>query len=92
MSASKHEQMVLEWLKSQEKKDEKAIEESEKKVKEYNTKSMMQMSMKSILGCHVCLSIFHEVYRRTRARFLVHPLRVTVYSLDRQYHSGWSTF
>ena len=39
MSASKHEQMVLEWLKSQ-----------EKKVKEYNTKSMVQMSMKSILG------------------------------------------
>ena len=50
MSASKHEQMVLEWLKSQEKKDDKAIEESEKKVKEYNTKSMVQMSMESILG------------------------------------------
>ena len=50
MSASKHEQMVLEWLKSQEKKDDKVIEESEKKVKEYNTKSMVQMSMKSILG------------------------------------------
>ena len=49
-NASKYEQMVLEVLKAAEKKDEKAIEESEKKVKEYNTKVMMKMSMRSILG------------------------------------------
>ena len=92
MNASKHEQMVLEWLKSQEKKDEKAIEESEKKVKEYNTKSMVQMSMKSILGRHVCLSIIHEVCHRVRACLLIHPLCVIVCSLGRRHNSGWSTF
>lgn len=41
---------MLEILKAAEKKDEKAIEESEKKIKEYNTKVMMKMSMRSILG------------------------------------------
>lgn len=54
-NALKYEQMVLEMLKKKEKKDEKAIEDSEKKVKEYSTKMMMQMSMKSILGFSVCL-------------------------------------
>ena len=49
-NASKYEQMVLEVLKAAEKKDEKAIEESEKKIKEYNTKVMMKMSMRSLLG------------------------------------------
>ena len=54
-NALKYEQMVLEMLKNKETKDEKAIEESEKRVKEYNTKMMMQMSMRSILGLCVCL-------------------------------------
>ena len=56
-NALKYEQMVLEILKKKEKKDEKAIEASEKKVKEYNTKMMMQMSMRSILGLCVCLAV-----------------------------------
>lgn len=60
-SASKYEQMVLEVLKAAEKKDEKAIEESEKKIKEYNTKVMMKMSMRSILGWAVCLSVLSPV-------------------------------
>ena len=60
-SASKYEQMVLEVLMAAEKKDEKAIEESEKKVKEYNTKVMMKMSMRSILGWAVCLSVLSLV-------------------------------
>ena len=56
-NALKYEQMVLEMLKKKEKKDEKAIEASEKKVKEYNTKMMMQMSTRSILGLCVCLAV-----------------------------------
>ena len=48
--AMKNEELVLEMLKSEEKVDEKAVAESEKKVKEYNMKMMLKMSMKSSLG------------------------------------------
>lgn len=48
-NAAKYEQMVLERMKET-KAEEAAIKESEEKMKEYNTKAMMQMSMKSILG------------------------------------------
>ena len=50
-NAAKYQQMVLDFVKDSSLKEKDALmEDGTKKLQEYNTKNMLKMSMRSILG------------------------------------------